>query len=128
MSGRIKGPWQTGHSVSGSALKFWIFSKRWPHWVQRYSYMGKELHPSDRKTTMPIVPGGAAIPRKCRPVATRWIISRSLLDGNRDRGYFVFPFEGDLALSAAQVGDGVLQILNHGGWFAHVHLDLAKVG
>lgn len=27
--------------MRGSALKLWIFSKRWPHRVQRYSYKGK---------------------------------------------------------------------------------------
>jgi len=32
-----------GHTFSGSAEKLWIFSKRWPHVVQRYGYKGKAL-------------------------------------------------------------------------------------
>ena len=29
-----------GHSICSGALKLWIFSKRWPHALQRYSYNG----------------------------------------------------------------------------------------
>jgi hypothetical protein len=32
-----------GQTFSGSAEKLWIFSKRWPHVVQRYAYRGKAL-------------------------------------------------------------------------------------
>ena len=35
VGGRSSTPPHSGHSLSGSAEKFWIFSKRWPHWVQR---------------------------------------------------------------------------------------------
>lgn len=48
-----------GHTFSGSAEKLWIFSKRWPHVVQRYGYRGKAfLFSRDYDDLTSILPAG----------------------------------------------------------------------